>query len=82
MDNTKIKLIKLLISDVTDGDIIMLATQRYLRQVEGSERIPKVYNALETLIYGEVTNKSLLRTVNDEGDTWAMVFQKGNVAYT
>lgn len=71
-----------MISDVADGDIIMLATQRYLRQVEGSERIPKVYNALETLIYGEVTNKSLLRTVNDEGDTWAMVFQKGNVAYT
>lgn len=67
---------------MVDGDILLLASQKFVRQVADSDNIAKVYDALETLIFGEVTQTSLLRTVNDQGDTYALAFQKGKLRCT
>lgn len=56
----------------------MVASQMYIRQRDGSDRVPQVYDAVEVLIHGEVTHDSILRTVDDEGETYALVYQKGN----
>lgn len=67
----------LVFTDVEDGDILMMASQEHVRREDNSERVPMVYDALEELVYGEITNTTLLRSVSDDGETWAFVFQKG-----
>ena len=68
----------IIFTDVEEGDVLMIASSRYIRKPDGSDRIPQVLDALETLIYGEVTNGSILRSLRSEDeDTYALVFQKG-----
>lgn len=69
--------VSLSFSDVENGDVLMIASQRKVRQFGGSVRIPQVYDALETLIFGAVSNNSILRTVDDAGETYALVYRKG-----
>ncbi|WAQ94834.1 CEIP2-like protein [Mya arenaria] len=61
----------------SDGEILVLASQR--RRVASPTKInvKLAFDAFETLIYGEVTGNGLLRSVPDKG-TWACVYQKGN----
>ncbi|KAL4222901.1 Hemicentin-1 [Mactra antiquata] len=66
------------INNVADGDILMMASQREIRRNEGDAQLTGAYDAIETLIYGEVTGDGILRSVQQDGSTWAFVYQKGN----
>jgi len=70
-------------TDVTEGDVLMMASQKYIRQPIDSMNLPQVFDALETLIHGEVTRDSVLRTIDGLGETYAMVYKKGktNIVY-
>lgn len=68
-----------MLTDIDDGDVLMMASQRFIRQQEDSERVQMSYDAVEMAVYGEVTGKSVLRTVADDGETWALVYHKGTL---
>jgi hypothetical protein len=65
------------ITDVTDGDVLMMASQRKVLQKANPDLT--AYDALETLVTGGVTNSGIFRSVNSEGETWAFVYKKGNI---
>jgi len=58
----------------------MMASQKYVRVPGDLTLLTPVYEALETLLYDDVTNTLKLRNVNPDGDTWALVFEKGRNA--
>ena len=62
-------------SDLDDGDVFMMASQRFSKQVP-RYTATEAYDAFETLVFGEVTNTSLLRTLN-KPETYATIFQNG-----
>lgn len=66
-------------SDVADDDIVMISTQRFIRQDDFNDRTEQwaAYDALETLLYGTITNAGTLRSVPDDGMTYALIYQKG-----
>lgn len=66
------------IGRVVDGDILMMAVQVQIRLRDPSVQSTGVYDAYETLVHGEVTGNSMLRSLQDDGSTWAFVYQKGN----
>lgn len=57
----------------------MISTQRYVRRDDGNLRSRQVlaYDALETLLYGEVTNAGTLRSLPDDGTTYGLIYHKG-----
>ncbi|KAH3790042.1 cell surface hyaluronidase-like [Dreissena polymorpha] len=67
------------INSVRDGEILMMASQmRIFVDVIIKDRF-LVYDALETLVSGEQTGKSILRSLDtSDGSTWAFIMQKGN----
>ncbi|XP_053373073.1 cell migration-inducing and hyaluronan-binding protein-like [Mercenaria mercenaria] len=66
------------INRVSDGDILMMATQVQITLKDPSKQSTGAYDAYETLVYGEVTGNSILRSLQQDGSTWAFVYQKGN----
>ncbi|XP_052812651.1 cell surface hyaluronidase-like [Mya arenaria] len=66
------------LESVKDGEILLMASQKDIRKAKEDKNQFRVYDALETLIYGEPTGKSILRRYVQDGSTWAFAFQKGN----
>ncbi|XP_045197941.2 cell surface hyaluronidase-like [Mercenaria mercenaria] len=68
------------INNVADGDMVMMSTQRYIHRDDSHAKSQQflAYDALETLLYGEVNNAGILRSVPDDGTTYGLIYQKGN----
>jgi len=54
-----------------------MASQKQIRKVADDAASERVYDALETLLYGTVTGSSGLRRYVEDGSTWTLAFQKG-----
>ncbi|WAR10043.1 LOW QUALITY PROTEIN: CEIP2-like protein [Mya arenaria] len=71
------KLTATLKPDSENTDVVYDHTKDIRKAKEDKNQF-RVYDALETLIYGEPTGKSILRRYVQDGSTWAFAFQKGD----
>ena len=63
----------LCLTDVTDGDVLMLAVQRDVKF--GTANLSAIFDAFENLAFGSVTGSSVLRTLK-QGDAYTAIVQK------
>ena len=64
--------------DLKDGDVFMMAVQKYAPKVDYYSPTD-AYDAYEKLVFGEVNGESIFRAI-DLPDTYATVYQKGRCA--
>ncbi|XP_053374772.1 cell migration-inducing and hyaluronan-binding protein-like [Mercenaria mercenaria] len=65
------------INAVKDGDVLMMAAQEKVVTKDPTKQDKSAYEALEKLVFGNVTGNSTLRKLPSDGSTWAFVYKKG-----